>query len=431
MNISIIGTGYVGLVSGVGLAEKGHQVICVDTDPEKVRSINEGVPPIFEKGLAPLLEDLVEDGRLVATTDTVSAVKDTDVTFICVGTPSKPDGSIDTSFLKGASNDVADGLDAKGRYHMVVVKSTVVPGTTEDITRSALERKGFRAGEDFGLGMNPEFLREGVALNDFRYPDRIVIGGLDDKSKKILSTLYENFDVPLVVTDIKTAEMIKYASNALLATKISFANEVSRMCEKIGIDVYDVMDGVGSDHRVKRDFLNAGVGFGGSCFPKDLKALINFSRMQGIEPRILDSVVRVNEQQPIHTVNVLEDMMGRLTGKKVAILGLAFKADTDDVRESRAIPMVKELRRRGARVVGYDPQAADNFAEVVDNFEPVESVEEALTGADGCILQTDWDEFKGLVEDDFMVMADPVVLDGRRVLNPDDLPRIKYRAIGR
>ncbi len=431
MNVSIIGTGYVGLVTGVGLAQKGHKVFCVDKDIKKVKSINSGVPPIFERGLEPLLDKLVKENQLTATTDTVEAVKSTDVTFICVGTPSLSDGGIDKSFLVSASKDVSQGLTDKESYHVVCVKSTVVPGTTEDVVLPILEGVGLELGKDFGLGMNPEFLREGVALDDFMMPDRIVIGGSDEKTKEILTKVYENFDSTIMVAEIKTAEMIKYASNSLLATKISFSNEISRMCEKIGIDVYEVMDGVGLDHRINRDFLNAGVGFGGSCFPKDLKALIHFSQTIGVNPRILEAVIKVNEYQPIHAVNILEDMIGRLPGKKIAILGLAFKGETDDVRESRAIPMVKELLRRGAKVVGYDPKAGNNFLREIVNIEIAESVEKALSGSDGCIVQTDWEEFRTLTEEDFLAMRTPIVVDGRRVLNPDEFSRVRYRTIGR
>ncbi len=431
MNISIIGTGYVGLVSGVGLAQKGHDVICIDKDRGKVDSINSAVPPIFERGLEPILGRLVDDDKLTATTDTVEAVKKTDITFICVGTPSSSDGSIDTSFLESATKDLSQGLIGKKSYHVVCVKSTVVPGTTENIVLPILEDAGLELGKDFGLGMNPEFLREGVALDDFMMPDRIVIGGGDQKTKEILAKVYEGFDSPIMLTAIKSAEMIKYASNSLLATKISYANEISRMCEKVGIDVYEVMDGVGMDHRINRDFLDAGVGFGGSCFPKDLKALVNFSRSIGINPRILESVIKVNERQPIHAVNLLEDMVGRLSGKKIAILGLAFKGETDDVRESRAIPMARELLRRGAKIVGYDPKASDNFLKEVENMEFADSVEDALTGSEGCIIQTDWDEFKSLTEPDFLVMRTPNVLDGRRVLDSDDFSQVRYRTIGR
>ncbi|MFO8109783.1 MAG: nucleotide sugar dehydrogenase, partial [Thermoplasmata archaeon] len=296
---------------------------------------------------------------------------------------------------------------------------------------SILESVGLELGEDFGLGMNPEFLREGMALDDFMNPDRIIIGGVDERSRKILSEIYENFDSPIMITEIKTAEMIKYVSNALLATKISFANEMARLCEKVGADIYQVMDGVGLDHRIERKFLNAGVGFGGSCFPKDVRALIYFSRNKGINPRILESVIKVNEHQPMHAVNMMEDMLGRLSGKRIALLGLAFKGNTDDVRESRAIPMTKELLKRGARIVGYDPMAAENFSQAVSNVEYAETIEEALTGSDGCIIQTDWDEFRDLKEADFSVMRIPVVLDGRRVLDPEEFNRIRYRTIGK
>ena len=431
MNISIIGTGYVGLVSGVGFADMGHEVTCVDIDEEKVNMINQGEPPIYEKGLDELLKDLVSEGELKATTDTEEAVKNTDITFICVGTPSKSDGDMDLSAVRSASKDIAGALAGKDGYHVVCVKSTVVPGTTEKEVLPILEKSGRNVGEDFGLGMNPEFLREGVALDDFLHPDRIVIGGYDKRSTDKIAEAYEDFYHPKFITSIRTAEMIKYVSNSLLATKISFANEISRLCEKVGVDVYEVMDGVGMDHRIKRDFLNAGAGFGGSCFPKDVKALVELARYKDVEPKILQSVLEVNESQPLHVVEMLEKKLGDLTGKKIAILGLSFKAGTDDTRETRALPMARELVRKGADVFGYDPMAMDEFAEEFSDIELVDSIEEALEGADGCIIQNDWDEFKSMGSDDFKGMERKLVVDGRRILDPEELDEdIEYVGVG-
>ncbi len=431
MNISIIGTGYVGLVSGVGFAEMGHEVTCVDIDEEKVEMINRGEPPIYEKGLDKLLKSQVSEGKLTATTDTDGAVKNTDVTFICVGTPSKSDGDMDLSAVRSASEDIADALTDKEGYHVVCVKSTVVPGTTEEKVLPILEKSGKKVGEEFGLGMNPEFLREGVALDDFLHPDRIVIGGYDKRSTDTIAEAYEDFEHPKLITGIRTAEMIKYVSNSLLATKISFANEISRLCEKVGVDVYEVMDGVGMDHRIKRDFLNAGAGFGGSCFPKDVKALVELARYNDIEPKILQSVLEVNESQPRHVVEMLEEKMGGLKGKRIALLGLSFKAGTDDIRETRALPIARELVKKGAEVVGYDPMAMDEFAEEFSEIELVDSISEALDGADGCIIQNDWDEFKGLRSEDFSDMKKKLVVDGRRILDPAELEEgIEYVGVG-
>ncbi|MFW6040986.1 MAG: UDP-glucose dehydrogenase family protein [Thermoplasmatota archaeon] len=433
MKISIIGTGYVGLVTGVGFAHKGHEVICVDMIEEKVKKINEGTPPIYEKNLDYILKTVVNDGRFKATTDISKAIKNTELTFICVGTPSKKDGSIDTSSVEQAARDISYVLAEKKKYHVVCVKSTVTPGTTDSTVLHLLEKSGKKVSEEFGLGMNPEFLREGVAIDDFLKPDRIVIGGYDKKSTDIISRAYDDFDSPIFKTDIRTAEMIKYVSNSLLATKISFANEISRICEKIGVDVYEVMDGVGLDHRINRNFLNAGAGFGGSCFPKDVKALINFASGLDLSTCLLNSVLDVNEKQPIHLVDLLEYEIDELFEKKIALLGLTFKGGTDDVRETRALPIYQELKNRGAEVIIYEPTGYENFSEVIqDELEAVDSVSLALKEADGCIIQNDWDEFKNLSSDDFSKMKNKVIVDGRRVLNEQNLNNdITYIGVGR
>ncbi len=432
MKISVIGTGYVGLVSGVGLASKGHEVICVDVVQEKVEKINSAEPPIYEEGLQELLSEVVSSGRLEATTDTESAVRDTEITFICVGTPSKEDGGVDLSGLKSAADDIKIALEKKDDHHIVCVKSTVVPGTTDSVVLPILEESGKEVGKDFGLGMNPEFLREGVALDDFLNPDRIVIGGYDEKTRNKIEKVYDDFDSPKLKMDIRTAEMIKYASNSLLATKISYANEMSRLCEKLGIDVYDVMDGVGLDHRIERSFLNAGCGFGGSCFPKDVKAIIEQSEKHGTEMKILKSVLEVNENQPIHAVDLLEEEIGDLKGKRIALLGLTFKGGTDDVRETRALPMAKKLLSKDADVIGYDPEGIDNFSDLIDDIKFTEDIHRALKDADACIIQNDWPELIQLSSEDFKDMKDKIVVDARRVLDSEKLDEdITYIGIGK
>ncbi len=431
MRISVIGSGYVGLVTGTGLASKGHDVICVDKDKTKVDKINEGEPPIYEEGLKDMLQEVTTEGYLRATDDIFEAVKNSDLTFLCVGTPSLPDGSIDTTYIEEASKDIAAGLKEKLGYHVVCVKSTVLPGTTDHVVMPIIEEGGKEIGPEVGLGMNPEFLREGVALKDFMEPDRIVIGGSDEKSIAVINEAYEEFDAPVIKTDLRTAECIKYASNALLATKISFANEFALLCEEVGVDVYDVMDAVGKDHRICRQFLNAGCGFGGSCFPKDLKALVDFSKAISLKPRILEAVLKVNEEQPIHAIDMLTEEIGRLSGKKIAVLGLTFKPDTDDVRETRALPMVRSLLQRGAHVFAYDPMGMENFSELVDGIEYVDTAIDALKNSDGCVIQTAWDEFKTLKADDFHRMKSPVIIDCRRVLNPEiEKEDVVYRSIG-
>ena len=432
MNISIIGTGYVGLVSGVGFASKGHDVICVDIVEEKVEKINRGKPPIYEKGLEDLLKEVVDQGKLIATIDIEKAIENTELTFICVGTPSSSDGSIDLSGIEKAVEDMVIPLKEKNGYHVFCVKSTVVPGTTEEKVLPILKRSGKKVGEGFGLGMNPEFLREGIALEDFLKPDRIVLGGIDERSLDVLSRAYDGFDTPKLKTDIKSAEMIKYTSNALLATKISFANEISRVCEKIGIDVYDVMEGVGLDHRINRDFLNAGAGFGGSCFPKDVSALVRFAKENHLETKILDSVLTVNDEQPLHIVDRLNQIIGGLKGKRIAFLGLAFKGGTDDVRETRALPMVEKLLELEADVVGYDPEASENFKELIyKDIDYSENLQDALKDADICIIQNDWDEFKMLEPEDFNIMKGDIIVDTRRILKKEEyVDKFTYIGVG-
>ncbi len=432
MKISIIGTGYVGLVSGVGFADHGHQVTCVDIDEEKVASINDAEPPIYEEDLDRYLKDVVKSGNLKATTDLEKAVNNTDITFICVGTPSNEDGSIDTSHVETATRDLSKALENKDERHTVVVKSTVVPGTTDEVVKPILEKSGKEVGDELGLGMNPEFLREGVALSDFLNPDRIVIGGWDERTKKTIQKVYKSFDQPKVVTDIRTAEMIKYASNALLATKISFANEMSKLCEEVGIDVYDVMDGVGLDHRINRAFLNAGPGFGGSCFPKDVKAIKKLAEEVDIKAKILESVLTVNKEQPLHTVDILKKEIGDLEGKNITVLGLSFKGGTDDIRETRALPIVQKLLDEGAKVTGYDPKAIENFAELIDGINYADNTDEALKDSEACIIQSDWKQFSELEAENFNVMKEKVVLDGRRMLDEDELDEdITYLTVGK
>ncbi len=408
MKISIVGSGYVGLVTGIGFAEKGHNVIFLDVDKHKIELINSGKPPIYEKGLAELMKK--NKDRYYATTKYEEAITKSEITFICVGTPSKDDGYIDLKYVKSASKKIGKVLADKDDFHVVVVKSTVVPGTTENVVKPIIEEKsGKKAFEDFGLAMNPEFLREGNAVNDFFNPDRIVIGVKDERTKSILEELYKPFKCPKLITDIKTAEMIKYASNAFLATKISFANEIGNICKKLGIDVYEVFRGVGLDHRINPAFFRAGIGFGGSCFPKDVKALIRKAEELGEEPRILKAVIEVNERQPLKLIELLKKHVSNLNGKTVGVLGLAFKPDTDDVRESRAIPIVRALLKEGANIVAYDPKAMDNFRKFFPQIEYAKSAEEVIAKSDAVLIVTEWKEFEKL---DY---HGKIVIDGRRV----------------
>ncbi|MDI3501046.1 MAG: UDPglucose 6-dehydrogenase [Thermoanaerobacter sp.] len=406
MKISIVGSGYVGMVTGIGFAELGNYVTFIDVDKEKIEKINSHEPPIFEKGLKELMGK--NKGNYRATSD-YSTIENSDIIFICVGTPPTDDGSINLSIIEEASEEIGKFLSDK-KYQTIVVKSTVVPDTTENIVKPIIENEsGKEAFKDFGLAMNPEFLREGNAVHDFFNPDRIVIGVKDERTKKVLETLYKPFNCPKLITDIKTAEMIKYASNAFLATKISFANEIGNICKKLGIDVYKVFEGVGLDHRINPAFFRAGIGFGGSCFPKDVKALIRKAEELGVNPQILKAVIDVNEEQPLKMIELLKKHILNLKEKRIGILGLAFKPDTDDIRESRAIPIIKALIKEGAKVTAYDPKAMDTFAKLFPQIEYASSAEELIAKSDAVLIVTEWEEFNGL---DY---SGKIVIDGRRL----------------
>ncbi|WP_333834493.1 UDP-glucose dehydrogenase family protein [Rubrimonas sp.] len=442
MRVSVVGTGYVGLVSGVCLAAKGHDVTCVDLDRVKVARINAGDPPIYELGLEELLKAHV--GRsLRATDDLAAAVRDTEISLIAVGTPF--DGSeIDLKYVRAVAAEIGAALRDKPAYHMVVVKSTVVPGTTEDVVLPILQAaSGKRAGPDFGVGMNPEFLKEGEAIADFMEPDRIVLGGIDARAIAALEDLYAAFpDVDKIRTDPRTAEMIKYTANSLLATLISFSNEIGNLCAKVGVDVVDAMAGVHLDKRfspVMPDgsrvrpsslaYLAAGCGFGGSCFPKDVKALIAYGQAAGAPMGLLRSVIEVNEAQPAKMLEMLARHCPDLAGRRIAVLGMAFKPGTDDIRESPSLPVTARLLEQGAKVAAYDPiarhEAEKIFGEAVDFRDDLAA---ALDGAEAILVMTRWPQFEALPA----LLKDrtdpPLVIDGRRMLPKTDVPR--YEGIG-
>ena len=415
MRITVVGGGYVGLVTGACFAELGHTVGIVEIDAEKAATINAGRAPIHERGLDVLLTKHA-GVRLNAGTD-YDPVARADLSFICVGTPPAAAGSADLSMVAAASRSIGEALRDGKDPHTVVVKSTVPPGTTKNLVVPTVGKYSCRA--DIGFAMNPEFLREGLAVEDFLHPDRIVIGSRDDRSGNAVAAVYRGLSAPVVRCGLTAAEMIKYASNALLATKISFANEVGNVCKRLGIDVYEVMQGVGMDHRVSPHFLAAGAGFGGSCFPKDVAALVRLAEALGEEPSLLRSVLDVNDRQPLRMVRLLEERIGDLVGKRIAVLGLAFKENTDDIRESRAIPVIAELLRQGAVVAAYDPLAAASMRRVFPGIDYAASAADALRGADACLVMTEWPEFSGL-NGEFDLMKSRVVIEGRRVLSCDD-----------
>jgi UDPglucose 6-dehydrogenase/GDP-mannose 6-dehydrogenase len=444
MKVSIIGTGYVGLVSGVCFAEKGHRVICVDVDQDKVNLINQGTSPIHEEGLEGLLRKNIGN-NLRATKDLYNAVIDTDVSIIAVGTPF--DGTeIDLSFLETVSHGIGKALKDKDGYHVVIVKSTVVPGTTDEVVLPILEEtSGKIAGIDFGVSMNPEFLREGEAIHDFIFPDRIVLGGNDKRTIDALEALYSVFDgADKLITNNKTAEMIKYASNSLLATMISFSNEIANFCSAMGdIDVVDVMKGVHLDKRLSPimsggqrifpgfiSFLEAGCGFGGSCFPKDVRALIAHGKKHNRPMSLLHEVMRINEDQPGKVLSILKRYFPRLEELRVTVLGLAFKPGTDDIRESPAIPIIKELSTQGALIKAYDPAANKNAQKLFSHINICfcDNLVNAIQEADAILLITRWEEFKKIPDLLRDLDKQPIVIDGRRMLDKRSVSR--YEGIG-
>lgn len=430
MKVSVIGTGYVGLTVAC-LTDFGHKIVLIGRAQNKIDLINKGGCPIYEPGLDEVIKRNIENGNLKATTN-YDEILDSDVVFICVGTPSREDGSIDLYQVEEVSREIGEKLKQTSKYIVVTVKSTVVPNTTKNFVTPILEKySGKKSGKDFGIGMNPEFLREGTGVNDFLYPDKIVIGGIDDRSKNVLVELYKCLDekYPRVLTDLTTAEMIKYAQNSALAVRISFINEIANICEKFGVDVKNVSKAIGMDSRIGQKFLNAGIGFGGSCFPKDVKALISTAKSVGVEPKILETTMEINEKQPYHAVQFAKEILGNLNGKRISVLGLAFKSDTDDMRESRAVPVIRKIVSEGAKVKAYDPQANKNAKEILGNsIEYCSTKEECLQNTDLCMVLTEWDEFKNL---DLSKIKCPIV-DGRRVLDPNKVREagIVYKGIG-
>lgn len=395
MKLGIVGTGYVGTTVGTGLASKGHDITFIDVDQDKVKKINRGDLPLHDRTLEEPFEEVHEKGKLEASTD-YDDLENKEAVFLTLPTPSKEDGSIDLDYLREGTRSVGKVL---GRMNnpLIVVKSTVLPKTTEDVVIPALEEEsGLEAGEDFRVCMNPEFLREGSALDDFLEPDRIVLGELDQESGDKLEKLYEDFDAPIIRTGLKEVEMIKYASNALLATKISFANEIGNLCKELDIDTYEVMDAVGMDHRISRDFLNSGVGFGGSCFPKDVKAIVRKAENTGVEPRILNEVLKRNENQRERFVDLAEKVHGELDGKDVGILGLSFKPRTDDIRESPAITIIGRLLEKNCNVHAHDPKAMEEMKKLYPNISYYDSVEEVVKNSDIVKILTDWPQFEEL-----------------------------------
>jgi len=433
VNISVIGTGYVGLVTGACFAEFGIHVTCVDKDAAKIARLEAGEIPIFEPGLEEIVRRNVQAGLLSFTTDAQRAVQHSLVIFIAVPTPPSPDGSTDLSYVDEVARTIGSHLDG---YKVVVTKSTVPVKTAERVRRIIDEsaRAAGREGVLCSVASNPEFLREGSAVEDFLRPDRVVIGAEDPQAIAILRDLYKPLnliEVPFVITNVATAELIKYASNAFLATKISFINEVSALCEAVGADVHDVSRAMGLDGRIGRKFLHPGPGYGGSCFPKDTLSLVQFSREFGVEQRIVSATVAANDAQRARMIAKVEEMLGSLSGKTLGVLGLSFKPNTDDVRESPAIWISQELKRRGAHLRCFDPQAMDNAARELEGAVFCEDPYDTAKGCDALLFLTEWNQFRKL---DLALLKErlrqPVIVDMRNICEPDEMRRMGFRYTG-
>jgi UDPglucose 6-dehydrogenase len=431
MDISIIGSGYVGLVTGACFADVGHHVICVDNDSEKVKQLKAGEIPIYEPGLEEIVHRNVSAQRLHFTGNIQEAVERSQIIFIAVPTPPLPDGDVDLSFVEKVAREIAGVLSD---YRVIVDKSTVPVKTGEKVAESI--KRYNRQGAKFDVVSNPEFLREGCAVADLMNPDRIVIGAQSEQAIDLMKKVYEPFMAPILVTDISSAELIKHCANSFLALKISYINAVSAICEASGADVEKVADGIGMDHRIGRDFLNAGIGYGGSCFPKDIAAFIAISEQLGRPFTLLKEVQRINEDQKARFLKTIRETLWVLREKRIAVWGLTFKPDTDDVRSSVAIEVVEQLLREGALVVAYDPKGMQKARSIkaIGDAEFASSALEAVTDAEALIIATDWNEFANV---DLAVLKDkmrtPIVFDGRNLLNPETMRQFgfDYYSIGR
>lgn len=429
MDVAVVGVGYVGLVTGAGLARVGHKVVCVDVDEGKISNLNKGLISIFEPGLDELVRAGLGEGSLTFSTDLNEAVEASDIIFICVGTPSDENGAADLSFVKEVAKGIARAID---RYKIIVNKSTVPVGTTRLVERIIEENMPHP--HEFDVISNPEFLREGSAVEDFLNPDRIVIGTSSQRAIGLMTELYRPIKAPLAITDPASAEMIKYASNAFLATKVSFINAISNICDAVGADVKEVALGMGYDRRIGFEFLKAGPGWGGSCFGKDCRALIKIAEGNGYDFELLKGVIEVNEAQRELIVSKVKKLLGDLKGKRIGALGLSFKPNTDDLRDSPAISILRKLRSKGASIKAYDPAAMENAKDVLGDIEYVSDAYQTAEGSDILILLTEWDEFKWL---DFQkiksLLRKPVVLDARNCLDHSALRKMgfTYEGVGR
>lgn len=425
--ICVIGTGYVGLVTGTCFADLGNQVTCLDVDPERINNLKNGHMPIYEPGLEQLVKQNVQAKRLKFTTDYHSALEDVEYAFIAVGTPSGTDGEADLQYVKAAAESIAELVDSP----ILVINKSTVPVGTGDWVADVIRRKRGKRPLDFKVVSNPEFLREGSAINDFMNPDRVVLGSEDRMAANRVAALYHPLRCTIMITDLRTAEMIKYASNAFLATRISFINEIGNMCEELGADVSEVAQGMGLDKRIGHAFLDAGLGWGGSCFPKDVKALEHMAVLHGTQPQLLQAVMEINRNQRRRAVMKLRKALGSLNEKTIGILGLSFKPNTDDIRDSASLEIIHLLINEGAHIRAYDPQAMENAAKTLKNVKLCESPYEVAEGADALLLATEWNEFKQI---DFSriktLLHSPIILDGRNLWDGEQLRNLGFTYIG-
>ena len=429
MHIAVIGTGYVGLVTGACFAEFGVEVTCVDVDESKIERLNQGIIPIYEPGLDQIVEKNSKAGRLHFTTEIKTAVEQALVIFLAVGTPPKEDGSPDMSFYQSAAKSIAEHMNG---YKVLVTKSTVPVGTGKWLREFVAENQITKT--NFGVASNPEFLREGAAIEDFMRPDRVVIGSNEEDAVAIMKDLYRPLyiiETPIVITSLESAELIKYAANAFLATKISFINEIANLCDAIGCDVHDVARGMGMDNRIGRKFLHPGPGYGGSCFPKDTRALTTVADQFGVETLIVDAVIEANERQRDAMIPKIEQLVGDLSGKQIGVLGLSFKPETDDMRESPATDIIKMLQKRGAKIKAFDPVAMDEAKHMLPDIEYATDEYDAIENADALVFLTEWNQFRALdMERVKRLLKSPKIADLRNIYEPSDMREIGFEYVG-
>ncbi|HEX6083022.1 MAG TPA: UDP-glucose/GDP-mannose dehydrogenase family protein [Thermoanaerobaculia bacterium] len=432
MDIAVIGTGYVGLVTGAGLADFGNDVICVDVDVRKIDALKNGVIPIYEPGLDNLVSKNVSEGRLRFTTDLADAIRSARAIFIAVGTPPKPDGSADLRYVEEVAHSIAEYMNGP---KLVITKSTVPIGTGHMIEQII---QSHNTGHKASIVSNPEFLREGSAIEDFMKPDRVVIGASEPEAAEMMKEIYaplHSLEIPFVVTNVESSELIKYAANGFLAVKITFINEIAQICEKVGANVQDVAIGMGLDTRIGPKFLQAGPGYGGSCFPKDTSAMADISRRHGYDFQIIEAVLRVNEAVKLRMIDkVVAALGGDVSGKTIAMLGLAFKPETDDMRDSPTIPIIKGLQQRGATIRAYDPQAMENAKSIFNDVVYCDDAYTTAEGADALVLATEWNEFRALnFERVNKALRQPVLIDLRNVYDPARMAAhgFRYSSVGR